>query len=251
MTYKPILAILVFLLLQALGGILLGAIGQTSPTAISQTVILTGLLSVLIIYLMGLTSGKRLFTARYIQWPLAPLALIGTLCGIIATDFVSELLNLPDLMADQFLSMARTPWGICGIAIISPIVEEIVFREAVLGHLLRQGVRPLVAILSSALAFGLIHGNPVQIPFATIVGILFAIIYYKTGSILLTSLLHIINNSIAVAQMNILGDQALDFRYTDLLGTGPFLATTLLLSLLSVTLMKRFWDKAPTPTLQA
>ncbi|MBQ9363591.1 MAG: CPBP family intramembrane metalloprotease [Bacteroidaceae bacterium] len=245
MNYKPLLAILIFLLLQAIGGILLAAIHPITPTALSLTVILTGLLSVLIIHRMGLIRFRRLFSTRHISWPLVPVALIGALTGSFASEMLCELLNLPDLMADQFMDLAESPWGILSVALIAPVIEETVFREAVLGHMLRQGIRPLTAIPCSALAFGLVHGNPVQILFATLIGCILGIIYYKTGSILVTTLYHIINNTAAVIQMNLLGDQSKDIRYADLLGTTGLPLTALLLSIVCILLMKHFWDKTP------
>lgn len=245
--YKPFFAILIFLLLQAAGGLVLGflnlftSINPLNPTALGITVIIAGLISVLIIYWMGMIDFPHLFSTRFIRWKHTPIAILGALTGIFATDMFTELLHLPDFMMEQFQDMAKCFWGILCIAIIGPVIEEIVFREAVLGHLLRQGVRPLIAILCSALAFGLVHGNPIQIPFAIIIGCIFAIIYYKTRSILLTTILHIINNTAAVIQMNILDDQAEDFHYADLFGTTGLLFFALFLALLSFYLMRRFW----------
>ena len=243
---KPILAILIFLLLQAAGGIILGCLGQFTPippfhpTLLALTVIISGLISVLIIYWMEMIDGRHLFSTQLIRWRHAPIALAGALTGIFATDMFTELFQLPDHLADQFRDMAQNPWGILCIALVGPVVEEIVFREAVLGYMLRQGIRPLTAILCSSLAFGLVHGNPVQIPFATIIGCIFAIIYYKTHSILLTTILHIINNSAAVVQMNILGDQAETFRYADLFGTTLLWIFAILLTAVSFCLMRHF-----------
>ena len=51
---------------------------------------------------------------------------------------------------------------------MAPLVEELLFRGAIEGHFLQTGKRPGMAILLSALIFGLIHVNPAQVPFASV-----------------------------------------------------------------------------------
>ena len=58
------------------------------------------------------------------------------------------------------MAMANNLWGILGIALVGPVVEELVFREGIQGTMERGGVKPWIAILVSALCFGLIHFNP-------------------------------------------------------------------------------------------
>lgn len=80
------------------------------------------------------------------------------------------------------------------ICIIGPILEELIYRGAVLKSLEKYGKR--FAILISAILFGLMHGNFYQIFMAMGVGIILG--YLATEySIKLTILLHIINNIIA------------------------------------------------------
>ena len=55
-----------------------------------------------------------------------------------------------------------------------------------------------LAILISALLFGVFHINPAQILPAFLIGILLAWTYYKTGSLIPCILMHILNNSLAV-----------------------------------------------------
>ena len=244
--YKALWAILTFVLLQGFGGVVLALLFPAlPPVAMGLTVIITGLLSVGIIYWMGCIDKHSVWDVHRIHWRMVPLAIAGAFSGIFASDFLCELLNLPDLMSDQFQGMAQSFWGILSMAIVAPVVEELVFREAVLGHLLRKGVQPWAAIISSALAFGVVHGNPVQIPFATIVGVLLAIIYYKTGNIVVPVIVHILNNSMAVVEMNLLGDQAETFRYADIWGSTGTLIATILCTAVCIFLMRMFWKRYP------
>lgn len=78
------------------------------------------------------------------------------------------------------------------VCVVPALMEELVFRGAVLGFLRRFGDG--VAILGSAGLFGLMHGNLVQIPFAFIVGLILGYLVVHTGSMLPSILLHFANN---------------------------------------------------------
>ena len=54
------------------------------------------------------------------------------------------------------------------------------------------------AIITSAIVFGAMHGNIVQVPFAFILGLVFAYVDCKTNSILPSIIIHFINNFYAV-----------------------------------------------------
>lgn len=78
------------------------------------------------------------------------------------------------------------------VVIFSPAVEELLFRWLLLDRLRRFGDK--TAILISALAFGLFHGNPLQFLYATAVGMIFAYITLKTNTVRYSIGLHMILN---------------------------------------------------------
>ncbi len=83
--------------------------------------------------------------------------------------------------------------GMLVLFISGPVFEEIIFRGFFLKQLLpRYG--PAVAIACSALLFGIMHFNLHQAVNAFVLGIVFGIIYYKTGSLLLSIAAHMANN---------------------------------------------------------
>ena len=85
-------------------------------------------------------------------------------------------------------------WTVTVFAVIlAPIMEELCFRKLLLDRM-RTIDRP-GAILFSALAFGLTHGNLSQFFYAFGVGLLFGCIYTRTGRIRYTILLHILVNA--------------------------------------------------------
>lgn len=114
------------------------------------------------------------------------------------TNYLSELADLPNSMQETFEMMMRHPLGIIAIVIMAPIVEELLFRGAVEGHLLRKWKHPAGAIVFSSLVFGIVHGNWVQAPFAFVIGLALGWMYYRTGSLLPGILMHFVNNSTAV-----------------------------------------------------
>jgi hypothetical protein len=59
-------------------------------------------------------------------------------------------------------------------------------------------MNPFGAILISAAFFAVLHMNPWQAIPAFVLGVLFGYVYYKTGSLKLTMLMHCVNNTMAV-----------------------------------------------------
>lgn len=80
------------------------------------------------------------------------------------------------------------------IVIIGPIVEELIFRKLLIDRLSRYGT-PL-AIVISALAFGLFHGNFYQFFYALSIGLVLGFMYAKTRNILYPIALHMLINFI-------------------------------------------------------
>lgn len=142
------------------------------------------------------------------------------LSTIFLIDFLmSKLAFLPDWMENTF-DVLQSGWlGIICISILGPILEELLFRGAITKVLL-QKYTPVKAIILSALIFGIFHINPAQVVGATISGLLFAWLYYKTGSLIPGILIHILNNSLSV----FLSLCYTDVNYTsDLLGEPTYL----------------------------
>lgn len=83
---------------------------------------------------------------------------------------------------------------VIGIAVVPGIFEELFARKAIIGYGRKYG--NYFALIVSALIFGLLHMNLAQGIFAFFMGLVFGIIFLKTGDIRLTIILHIINNSL-------------------------------------------------------
>ena len=156
--------------------------------------------------------GGHLLAKRYVPFgrsTFSPVSL-GMMLIIVPLTFgmsawmnyLTEALHLPNNFEELFIQMANNAWGVLNIALIAPMFEELLFRGAIEGHLLRQWKNPWGGILLSALIFGAVHGNPAQIPFAFVLGVLLGWLYYRTGSLLPGMLLHFLNNTAAVVLMH-------------------------------------------------
>ena len=80
------------------------------------------------------------------------------------------------------------------VVILAPLFEEIIYRGLII-----KMVSPYsksAAVLISALAFGLMHGNIPQAASAFCTGLIYAIIALKSGSIIPTMIIHSLNNLI-------------------------------------------------------
>ena len=141
--------------------------------------------------------------------------------GMLFINLCSEFIGLPDLMQDTFRAMSRNVFGIISIAIMAPLVEELLFRGAIQGYMLRKEMKPLHAILIASAIFGIVHMNPIQIPFAFAIGMIFGWLYYRTGSVVPGIIGHFINNSIACLQMATLTEEEFNTKTIEWLGAGP------------------------------
>ena len=79
--------------------------------------------------------------------------------------------------------------------ILAPLFEELIFRGLILNTLSKYSKR--TAVLVSALAFALMHGNVPQAVSAFGTGLLYAIIAVNSGSIVPTIIIHMLNNLFA------------------------------------------------------
>lgn len=121
----------------------------------------------------------------------------------IAAAFVCEPLSaaLPDMPAyleEALESMTNGPlWAsLISVSIFAPLFEEWLCRGLVLRGLLSK-MNPTGAICVSAAFFAVLHLNPWQAIPAFILGLLFGFVYYRTGSLKLTMLMHCVNNTFA------------------------------------------------------
>ena len=134
------------------------------------------------------------------------IALLVSCCAVLGLNLLFDLTGIIDnsaayqAVAAGQLSASLAVGLIC-YGIISPLAEELVFRGIVYNELKRSYRLPL-AMLISALLFGLYHMNPVQGGYGFIMGLLLAYLYEYFGSFLWPVLVHMLANSLAYILRN-------------------------------------------------
>lgn len=110
----------------------------------------------------------------------------------VTGPFFGEYYNYFNKLMEQ---MTNDPATLILLAVVmAPLFEEIVFRGIIMKGLVNKGMKPAVAIIISAVVFGLVHGNPWQFVGAVLLGCVLGLVYHKTKSLLLPILLHAFNN---------------------------------------------------------
>ena len=194
--------------------------GETTYTTTGIAMILSGI--AMICHLIHFKYVKfNLKSFSEVSGKTIGLSIPLIVAGMLFINLCSEFLGLPDLMQDTFLGMSRNVFGIISITIMAPLVEELLFRGAIQGYMLRKGMKPLNAILIASAIFGIVHMNPIQIPFAFAIGLIFGWLYYRTGSVVPGIVGHFINNSIACIQMATLTEEEFNTKTIEWLGEGP------------------------------
>jgi len=156
------------------------------------------------------SKGTRISVKRDIpsrrQWlmtipiALATLGIVSLyMVGIqsLATHFplLNEIMN--DYIANT--SLPNTTVGLeavgyyIGVGICIPVIEELIFRGIILGEFLST-MRSDIAVILSALIFGTMHIQPIQIGYALVCGLILGYVYLYSNSIFLSIIIHIIFN---------------------------------------------------------
>ena len=116
---------------------------------------------------------------------------IGVLIGNIPEFFAEgESVNQLELIFGDY-TIIYLAQAIIG----APIIEEFIFRKLLIDKIAPHGEG--IAIITSAMLFGLMHGNFGQFFLAFFLGLLFALIYVKTRNIKYTMGLHFMINTVA------------------------------------------------------
>ena len=138
------------------------------------------------------------------------------------TNSVPALKDFYDIVSALLEQMTGGPlWSSFLLAaIFAPIFEEWLCRGMVLRGLLTK-MKPGWAIVISALFFAVIHMNPWQALNAFIIGVVMGYVYYKTGCLWLTMLIHFVNNGFAVIMAQIPSLAEYDF-FVDMLGKTTY-----------------------------
>ena len=152
---------------------------------------------------------------REVSRPILGMSIVFIFAATYVLNVLIEQAGIPNTMEDTFLAMSNNPFGVLSIALLAPVLEELLFRGAIQGHLQAVGQKPWMAIFISSLIFGVVHMNPAQIPFAFLLGMMFGWLYYRTGSLLPGIVGHVLNNSMAAISMILYGNSTIEEQVQD------------------------------------
>ncbi len=130
---------------------------------------------------------STLLYVLFFTWLSMPLT---TLINSVSMLFVDNtVMGMADIILDvPFFLM------LFFMAVLPATVEELVFRGVTYGGYRRSGTK-FMAVMLSALMFGLMHMNLNQALYAFVIGILLALLFEATNSIWATMLFHFIYNA--------------------------------------------------------
>ena len=234
---KSILLVLLYLLIQVIaGGILAMFISLWLKADVEMAMVVALLVADIvmagILLQQGYLSNKKLWhptTFYFLSWTL-----LAGLSAIFLSDAIASITDfLPNWLEGTFSNMEGSWLGIIAIALVGPILEEMLFRGAVTTELLNN-YSPKKAIIYSALIFGIFHINPAQVLNAFLLGLLLAWLFYKTHSLIPGILIHILNNSLSIYFTRTYPEAD---TLADIMGTTPYflcLALAVLLVVVSI-----------------
>ncbi|QSX06320.1 CPBP family intramembrane metalloprotease [Sedimentibacter sp. zth1] len=135
-------------------------------------------------------SIKEIITFFLISYTAAILLnLVSTAVNLLISMMKgSEVIN----PLEKVISGSSIWYVLIFACILAPIMEEIIFRKILIDKLSRFG--STVAIVISAYAFALFHGNLSQLLYAFVLGLIFAYITVKSGTVKYSIILHVLVN---------------------------------------------------------
>ena len=124
---------------------------------------------------------------------LSAVSRIGAIIGEVLMRIVEAISGIPQSNPLDTMLDGTPMWVIFAVVVvIGPLVEELIFRHAVMRRLLPFGETG--AILFSGVAFGLMHGNFYQLFYTVGMGMLIGYLYARTRKLLYPILLHAVYN---------------------------------------------------------
>lgn len=188
--------------------------------------------------------GKEPF--RQVSGKVMLLCVLLIFASMFAFNILAEELGLPDTLAETLQQVSNNVLGCVSIAVLAPILEEVLFRGAIQGYLMRK-YNPTVGIVVASAIFGLIHMNPIQIFYAFFLGLIFGWIYYRTRSLMPVVIGHVLNNSLAAASMILAGAEEEEEALMSTAEKGAIVLAAVVAAFVLMRLIGRMLPAVPKP----
>lgn len=150
--------------------------------------------------ILGLNRWSRLGVAHTIILSVILIVASTALVALYSTYVVSTTEAQAQTRA-LIAAVPKTPLNLtilfATIAVLAAVVEELIFRGLLQTALMRR-MRPAFAIALASTIFAASHLQPQAFPALAMLGAAFGYLRYKTGSMRVNILMHIINNGAAL-----------------------------------------------------
>lgn len=156
---------------------------------------------------VSISKMVRMKKTRPINFLMAILVLLCSYPVIIVLNMISMFFADNAVSDSMGYMMLRYGFWIpfFMVAIMPGFGEELLFRGALYGSYAKS--RPLAGLFISAAAFGLMHGNFNQMPYAMVLGVVFVLMLEATDSIWVTMFMHFLLNGSNVILMYMVGPE--------------------------------------------
>ena len=231
---KTILYICVFLAIQFVAQFLVitvyALVARQSAEALPPlwniaTMVLFSVATIIIFLKANWFQASRHYIRSH-PWDVLAWSVVASLGALVPSMLVQGLIpewsgwakELVEQSNAQLEGLMSVPGGYMVIALLPPVVEEMVFRGCVLKSLLHWRPSNKWAMIAlSAFFFALVHLNPAQMPHAFLIGLLLGWMYQRTGSIVPGVAYHWANNTAAYVLFHVYHNPQ---SLTDILGPG-------------------------------
>lgn len=137
-------------------------------------------------------AGMRKFSVGFVPWIILAGAALAVFISF-AMSFLPKAWLMEYAAASNSVAGKVTILSLAATVVAAPVVEEILFRGIILSRL-GKAMPAALAVLLSALVFGLMHGQILWIAYAAFLGIFLALVAVKTKSTLASMLMHVTFN---------------------------------------------------------
>jgi len=145
---------------------------------------------------------KEIYMNTFQFKSIFPVLLIAISVQILSST-ITSILPVPQALVDSFANNVRSVsdeisfLSLITIGLLVPITEEVVFRGLIFSRL-RLGMPIYIAVIIQAALFGLVHTGIIWRVAAFVMGIVFALIALKLGSIIPSIVAHMVANILSV-----------------------------------------------------
>ncbi len=163
--------------------------------------LISGLATIIVVLAFYLIRRRRLSEALWLRRVDAPVLWTGAALSPGLYLIVTLVLAaLPDAWTQSYNDAASgidtgSFIGVLSVALVAPVVEELIFRGLIMTRLSRVMPGWLAVVLAAAV-FGACHGHPVWAGYAFVLGTLYGFVALRAGSILPSILGHLVFNAI-------------------------------------------------------